>query len=41
MAVPALKEGLDSLGPAPTKTRQYAMSKLAEAYVRGTGGESL
>ena len=34
MAVPALKEGLDSLGPAPTKTRQYAMSKLAEAYVQ-------
>ena len=34
MAVPALREGLDSLGPAPTKTRQYAMSKLAEAYVQ-------
>jgi len=33
-AVPALKEGLDSLGPAPNKTRQYAMSKMAEAYVQ-------
>jgi hypothetical protein len=34
IAVPALREGLDSLGPAPTKPRQYAMSKLAEAYVQ-------
>src|SRR5437764_6584952 len=34
MALSALKEGLDSLGPAPTKTRQYAMSKLAEAHVQ-------
>src|SRR5438445_9167253 len=34
MAVPALTEALDSLGLAPTKTRGYALSKLAEAHVQ-------
>jgi hypothetical protein len=34
MAVPALKEGLDSLGMAPTKRRGYTLSKLAEAHVQ-------
>jgi transcriptional regulator with XRE-family HTH domain len=32
MAVPALTEGLEQLGPAPTKRRAYTMSKLAEAH---------
>jgi transcriptional regulator with XRE-family HTH domain len=32
MAVPALSEGLDHLGPTPTKRRVYTLSKLAEAY---------
>ncbi len=34
MAVPALTEGLEYLGPAPTKRRAYTLSKLAEAYVQ-------
>jgi hypothetical protein len=34
MAVPALEEGLDSLGPAPTKRRAYTLIKLAEAHVQ-------
>jgi transcriptional regulator with XRE-family HTH domain len=32
MAVPTLHEGLDALGPAPTKRRAYTLGKLAEAY---------
>jgi transcriptional regulator with XRE-family HTH domain len=32
MAVPALNEGLDALGPAPSKRRAYTLGKLAEAY---------
>jgi hypothetical protein len=32
MAVPALTDGLEQLGPAPTKRRAYTMSKLAEAH---------
>jgi transcriptional regulator with XRE-family HTH domain len=32
MAIPALNEGLDALGPAPTKRRAYTLGKLAEAY---------
>ncbi len=31
-AVPALSDGLDHLGPTPTKRRVYTLSKLAEAY---------
>jgi len=34
LAVPALTEGLDSLGTAPTKWRAYTLSKLAEAHVQ-------
>ena len=32
MAVPALNEGLEAVGPAPTKRRAYTLGKLAEAY---------
>ena len=32
MAVPALTDGLEQLGPAPTKRRAYTLSKLAEAH---------
>ena len=32
MAVPALTDGLEQLGPVPTKRRAYTMSKLAEAH---------
>jgi len=32
MAVPALTEGLEQLGPTATKRRGYTMSKLAEAH---------
>src|SRR5438270_3426623 len=32
MAVPALNEGLEAEGPAPTKRRAYTLGKLAEAY---------
>ena len=32
MAVPTLTDGLEYLGPAPTKRRAYTLSKLAEAY---------
>ena len=32
MAVPALSEGLEHLGPTPTKRRVYTLSKLAEAH---------
>src|SRR5437588_2175746 len=32
LAVPALNEGLEALGPAPTKRRAYTLGKLAEAY---------
>jgi transcriptional regulator with XRE-family HTH domain len=34
MAVPALNEGLDALGPAPTKRRAHTLIKLAEAHVQ-------
>ncbi|MGH2733384.1 MAG: hypothetical protein ACRDJG_10700 [Actinomycetota bacterium] len=34
MAIAALKEGLEALGPAPSKKRAYALSKLAEVYVQ-------
>ncbi|MEA2592869.1 MAG: hypothetical protein QOD62_2700 [Actinomycetota bacterium] len=34
MAVPALKDGLDSLGTAPTKRRSYTLGKLAEAHIQ-------
>ena len=32
MAVPALKDGLDALGPAHTKRRAHTLGKLAEAH---------
>jgi len=32
MALPALTDGLEQLGPVPTKRRAYTMSKLAEAH---------
>jgi transcriptional regulator with XRE-family HTH domain len=32
MAVPALREGLDALGPGPTKRRAHTLGKLAEAH---------
>jgi transcriptional regulator with XRE-family HTH domain len=32
MAVPALTDGLEQLGPAPTKRRAYTLSKAAEAH---------
>jgi hypothetical protein len=32
MAVPALTDGLEQLGPTPTKRHAYTMSKLAEAH---------
>src|SRR5438034_3839439 len=31
-ALPIFNEGLDALGPAPTKRRAYTLGKLAEAY---------
>ena len=34
MALPALTEGLESLGPAPTKRRAYTLGKLAEVHVQ-------
>ncbi|HMC08395.1 MAG TPA: helix-turn-helix transcriptional regulator [Actinomycetota bacterium] len=39
LAVPALTEGLDSLGTAPTKWRAYTLSKLAEAHVQAGDAE--